>query len=1734
LLVLFGVRHNKQASTLIVYTELIVPTAVVITRVPLTPRPDERETTTYSNVNVDTSLTSGRRIRIRKPIQAGTSELRRRVVHKVIKPETSRLTSLLADEESIGNNAVDAEENISFTGFKVKDDVFSPNINTNNPFIADLLTTFTYYTTVIRGPHTLQTSRETTSSNKITQSFDPTIYDIISYSNGIIKPTTMVDLGTKTKGPTTTIINLKSQIEILNYKPLHLNPTKSAFELTRTRQPVIESAQKGENILNLDQINTIPRTYYTHFDYIYTVYDQLKTVKSSRKEIISSQADEQDNLKTIQLDTTVNSLGLIKIGSQPKTVHLGKRVFGGSTTEVNLGMKTLLKLDGVSNVLIDLTPTEITKHKSVSQILSSSIVSHSHQASASLDTSSTILELSFNSNIESSPNFATPTISASLNVEEETIKPSSLVSSTITRTHSGGLRSRIVISGRPGIRGRRPPFTRVHRIKPSSSLSIDSDSFSSHQVFTPNIASSSIDPANNINSNLISSIVDVSKIDSSFNFDTSSIYESNLVASTIDETKMIEPTATPIFDLTTMSSEVPTATKKKIAVTVRRPFLGDKRSRIRNPLKPSSTTDPKFVVITRSGPVGLVRPTNSRFRIASRIIKSNVAKSSPLIISPTPTVSVEAVNEPSSTVTVNSKGETVSITVTSVPVIFGLKTSYRKITFSSTVSSLATPVLSPSLSSILVTYYQTETHTLPVSVNEKTILTTLEVTKSQVVTELFSSKPYPIEDSKGNVFTKVSDGATLVLSSNLEPSSPVTLLPTLISGASVLMRDGLTTIHPGFDTRTLYTTYTYFTTFYSDTTSIVSSNEQVISNLITIPRTQPVSQTYSTTISPITVVESSEKIDTSTIYSTYTYFATLFNGSRSTITPLEETKTEILTLREPTKITRTIHPSQTVPTKSVFTRTYFTTYTNLVTYYDNNTPRTTQVEETASNIVTFTIPGYSNTSLLPPKETSVLSSLSIIPQILTTKSTYTTLTHYITLFSGTQTILSSIEEVSPTVITQVVGESNIQEIKASSSSRHNIQITKGDLDTNKVSRDLMTALVPSISTLQVTHTYYTTFFNGQTSIVSSRTEATSSLVTLYVPQSVISASSISTSLESDATMHKTSTLNEFSSNSFIENSESVDTNYAIVQATPSLPDIWSSLYKNSDLSSSIATNNDAVLEKYSPSPSLRLESSRYDELESSVLSKAVSDLKSSQKLSNQKISSVLDVGIGKSTTVIGGSTVVFFTELVFNPSKTYNSKDIPVTDSLSGDDEKLISSFISPSQNKPHHGASIQPGAVIELSDLLGSSEVALAGNLGDTIKDIVHLIAIGANKLGNSNKPSSIINRVESTKVDVPAGAVTFMHNIEPVYIPMKISDANKSITSDETSEIIINPVYVVNSLDTSLESTLKFSEIQSSISTPSLEISSSIADLDSNEFSFTKDNTKHSLSSTEPLDSSLVSSSLFSENKVTPKAVFTQVSSDATTIFLDDVADSSFVNPTQPANTAISTKYITSIESMTRTLTLTTTKVYYTRDSPLTITSYYTTTIPPRTFVSTIIGSRTILRTAGEPTKTVAIQPSLTQNQESTTTVTTTTLIFNSITTTVVRTLVIPNEIQPTKPSVKVVPTQRPSRRPYSPFRPPQRSTTPASVAIKPPGSRTRTPYAPKRPSTPYTPIITEIVKGPKETITVSYTPPPKVIDDDQCRPACNSANKEICKEMNEIYKCECRQGFARINGSNMCIGM
>lgn len=512
----------------------------------------------------------------------------------------------------------------------------------------------------------------------------------------------------------------------------------------------------------------------------------------------------------------------------------------------------------------------------------------------------------------------------------------------------------------------------------------------------------------------------------------------------------------------------------------------------------------------------------------------------------------------------------------------------------------------------------------------------------------------------------------------------------------------------------------------------------------------------------------------------------------------------------------------------------------------------------------------------------------------------------------------------------------------------------------------------------------------------------------------------------------------------------------------------------------------------------------------------VENLKSSQGLnglSDEQISSALLGGqnIGKSTTVIDGSTVVFFTDLILNPSSSVFA----------------VKSTILPSKPDGTSIPSIKPGMVIELSDLLaGASNGNFAGGLGSAIKDIVHLIASNTN--GKLNE-SSIF---DGDKIHIPHGGVIKVKNDqEPVYIPLggkpKVNDT--SSFSDSTRVDESDPVYRP---DLNIEESGSLSEVESDDHIRKNDV-------------FKRKN-HNALEGSRKSHSTLVSSivspssdSSSSHHHDTPPlsssyggGLHTQIHSGATTIFFTD--NNGLTNPTETGISPTSTRYITSVESMTRTLTLTTTKVYYTRDSPLTITSVLTTTIAPRTFVSTIIGSRTILGTAGESSKTVELENAKPVNEEAATTVTTTTLIFNSITTTVVRTLVIPS-VQASKTTTSI----KPSRKPYTPFKPPQRSTTPSSVSIRPPGSRTRSPYLAKyKPSTPK-PIST--TSGTSETVPINNdlgskkvnTISTKLYDDDQCRPACNSANKEMCREIDGIFKCECRPGFARKENNNICEG-
>ena len=271
---------------------------------------------------------------------------------------------------------------------------------------------------------------------------------------------------------------------------------------------------------------------------------------------------------------------------------------------------------------------------------------------------------------------------------------------------------------------------------------------------------------------------------------------------------------------------------------------------------------------------------------------------------------------------------------------------------------------------------------------------------SEAITPSSTIKQFPrvrltssrvIKSKSSNVLDKsISTSAenskvTVSSSSLLQPISSVQFL----SNANIQP-----TSASDMETRTMFTTFTYFTTFYqSGGQSKIVSSESTMSNVIHVPMSDLASSSMisgglSSSISqpeqsftlqsniqatpailPILITEHSERTETSTILNTITYFATLYNGTKSTITPIEEIKTELLTLKEPIKITRTIHPlvggslqstqllqsSQNEP-RNVFVRTYYTTYTNPITLFNTNGGQSvSNVEEIVSNVSAFII-----------------------------------------------------------------------------------------------------------------------------------------------------------------------------------------------------------------------------------------------------------------------------------------------------------------------------------------------------------------------------------------------------------------------------------------------------------------------------------------------------------------------------------------------------------------------------------------------------------------------------------------------------------------------------------------------------------------------------------------------------------------------------------------------------------
>ncbi|GFY70644.1 transposable element Tc3 transposase [Trichonephila inaurata madagascariensis] len=1009
-------------------------------------------------------------------------------------------------------------------------------------------TILTYFTTFLHGPDVNYASREATFSNVIEQTLSPNLVKAFKSYSGRLSPTngdSILHLASRTLGETTTIVNLASKQNIYNsdvYKDL----SNFAFETTASAiQPLIRPTSTQAVFVNktpIEALATLPKTYLTLFTYSYTFFDGTNRRESTRAETMTNVATDPMQFLTESIGTSINAEGLVHLGPETRTVNLGSRNLEGTATIVNLGLKTLIKIDGVKNVIIGKTqPFEyITPSRT-------SLPEASTATIASYQPSRVILESSYSSvnELDDTSQQSTPTETTPLfsNVYDETSNivngPRSVVKVTsVIHKPTGPLKSG-VFEPRPGVRVRvRPVVSR--RLVPSDlassfDISFDVNDLSTERLDEPLASPQYIPPG--IHMGVMSTPV----LDDAF--------LTNMLVSSVGIGNDNDISSEVIEIDATSSDGVVVPTKKKLKVTVRRPqseSTSRTHTRFVLPSRFEITSRPRFYVVTRTGALGVVSNTQRPFTVkVSRKLKPTATELGP----------------PSTTVIYDTY-----TTLTSVPVIFGLDTSFRNVILTTsspiTVSFVPTPTYESETpiapSTVVLTFFTTTTFTIPYIVGDETILTTLEETNSRIVTQTLGVDSLPYSTiTRTPSYDSIIPTILPITSVEFGFDGPTTHTLSSVSkeleaGAPTFQTDSPSTVL--YETKTFYTTYTFFSTFFAGTDAVVSSSEQVVTNVVTVPVTtdmiQP-SSVSSADIGPLTVFDTSESIITKTNYNTVTFYATLFSDTSSFVTPIEEVETQIQTITETYTITKTIAPEPSttfqppvvLPTSSittaeeksvVVTQTLYTTFTNFVTLFQGTDTVVTNLEETVSNVVTLTVPESAASSFMitPTSSTYKEATESFISPSFpryTTREVLSTQTHYLTLFNNGESLLSSIEEVVTSYVTELEGPSSsplyTSQIQFASSpvaplvsSRLPSYLFESSYSPTETTETETTSeiqtyhpeLVPSIRKIYSTLTFYTTYYSDTSSIVASQTEVLTSYVTLFVPPSLLSASTSTT------------------------------------------------------------------------------------------------------------------------------------------------------------------------------------------------------------------------------------------------------------------------------------------------------------------------------------------------------------------------------------------------------------------------------------------------------------------------------------------------------------------------------------------------------------------------------------------------------------------------------------------------
>ncbi|XP_065305887.1 mucin-17-like isoform X3 [Dermacentor albipictus] len=1133
-------------------------------------------------------------IRVKKPGEGKSGQRRKVVLNR--RPSINSLQA--RGPINNGNNANELVPLSVAAPPPLSSQVLSPGQNIVSPRVSleigatvplTYYTTFTYLTTFLHGTDTVYNSREAVLSSVATETLDSNIVNVIQNHGGFTTApdgVSTVHLGSRTKGAATTIVNLESRLQIFNsdiYKEIHPTPIAQTETTFKTESPVLERIQEpqspqhnapgGEDTstVQLTDLFTAPRTFYTLYTYYYTLFDGAETKNSVRSEISSSVAYDNSPFRPPIAQTKIRN-GLLPLGLDVTTVHLGSRNVDGTTTEVNLGMRTVIKFDKIVDADIGQIPENVAPTASYYPSFATEAVDNKIDFISNQERSSLLadaLQPSYaiaSGDIQPTSNIhATPVIL--FPVDESTNAPRAKVRIVTSRVKSAGSLKSGVFQAAPGVRVRIKPV--VKHLEDSAAYSAPPE-LSSTRAYEP--------------------------------------FSSFFITSPNPSTELTgdEPLlSSAIFPLTTPEDQEVHRGKKRLKVTLRRPIPGDKLARTNSlntrfvrPSRFEITTKPRFYVVTRTNAAGVARPTKNPFnvKVSKRLKPTDLIRATPSVIYETFT------------------------TTTSVPVIFGLQTSYKEvvITASTPVTLTASPtygvddhdLIEPS-QTVMLTYFTTTTFTVPYTLGDQTLYTTVLETNSRVVTEtvaasrvvnalhashfpeiigdqnaqLIGRGAAPKHESSLNLLashyqqrpglsTRVSDGVTLIVASggdgeattHLFPHQPTpyTLQPTLLLDA-VLMKEHFDghNVSPqpysvSYSTKTLFTTYTYFTTFFTDDSSSIASSEQVISNTVTIPVTQNLYPTITPYLpeprEPSTYLETSERVVTSTSYNTFTFYATLFNGSSSVVTPFEEVQSQVFVITESFTITRTVQPTLSIQPQStpVFSRpepqqsyyypdqdqylsqhyssqqpqlyqandilksqqlqpstvlsTLYSTQTNFITFFQGTSTIVTSIEEVLSDVVTITIPhGLATPVLSSPHSPSPTTS---VPEF-STRTYLTTQTQYVTFFRGTETILSSIEEIGTTVVTERAGSRpSVYSRPISTPALHSFAPAASSTPSFVLPSHTgaQADLVPSVRTYYTTYTYFTTFYTDSSSIIASRENVVTSHVTLFVPRGSLTSS----------------------------------------------------------------------------------------------------------------------------------------------------------------------------------------------------------------------------------------------------------------------------------------------------------------------------------------------------------------------------------------------------------------------------------------------------------------------------------------------------------------------------------------------------------------------------------------------------------------------------------------------------